>query len=187
MAGLVKSTLSLVGFMRLISLSILVLGLSSAYGQSSDDVPASQTSRTYHFAALSTAADATRIAREAAKAILSKEEWQAEVDKMKHRFANAKSDGDADMGQFLNDHLLGIALAARGGDIPKLRDGLVFVAMYKEFDQPLPDALTNFIKLNLDSINHLVSEFTWDKAQAYVRNKQWRAGTEIHQSVVRKN
>lgn len=122
---------------------------------------------------LEDAADASRISYELARNFLSEEQWKARVAETRRKFADWEKDNVGDIGSYLNYRLPAIAFSVSSGKMDRLKEGAAFLALYREFEQPLPQAVTSFARDNLTSLNALLGAFTWEKASEYVKNRQW--------------
>ncbi|MCW8129002.1 MAG: hypothetical protein KIS92_01330 [Planctomycetota bacterium] len=118
--------------------------------------------------------DAARVAREAVRTFLSEADYQARAKKLKEKFEAWREESHDDMARYLNDRLVGVALAAASGKPDRLKEGAVFLSFYHEFKQPLPAVVTDFVRDHHASLQHLFQAFTWEAAGAYVRAKPWR-------------
>lgn len=115
---------------------------------------------------------------ELSRTFLSEEEWSEQVASVQRKFHDWEKDNDGDMGRYLNDRFLIVALGAVGGDIEKIKKGVVWLAFYKEFNQPAPGLVTLALKKHHNSIARLLKDFSWAQASLYIKNKEWRKDTE---------
>jgi hypothetical protein len=130
-----------------------------------------EEARAFH---LDKAAGASGLAQELVRTYMSEKEWQAKSAAIRKRFDAWHEEHQEDGGTFLNDGLAGIVLAAAGGNVEHLKEAAIWIAMYKELDQPLPSYAVDFIDKNLESINALLANFSWKSAGDYVKTKAWQ-------------
>lgn len=117
---------------------------------------------------------APAVARALTETFMTDEEFKAEVEKVRARFADFEKDTQRDMGHYLNDRLVIHGLAAANGKIEKIKKGLIWLSMYGEFQQQPPVFVETFIKNNIDSLTALFQDFNWDRASNYIKNREWR-------------
>lgn len=118
--------------------------------------------------------DGPNLAYAMMRTFMTEEEWQQRVADCRKRFETWEHDNHGDMGQFLNDRLIIVALGAAGGDVKEVQKGVAYLALYKEFRQVPPGLVTKFLSEHTESVTELLSSFTWDKASEYVKTKRWR-------------
>jgi hypothetical protein len=104
---------------------------------------------------------------------MTEEEFKSEVKKVKDRFADFEKDTHGDMSRFLNDRLVIIGLAASGGKVDRIQKGLIWLSMYKEFQQVPPPVVERFAKDNKASLLALFEDFNWDRISDYIKNRRW--------------
>ena len=109
---------------------------------------------------------------------LSDKEWKKEVKEIKSRFEDWEKQSEGDMGQYLNDRFILMGLAAAGGKVDKIKKGIIWLAFYKEFNQPPPGMVVKFLNEHQGSLTRLFTDFRWEKASAYIKNKEWRTDIE---------
>ncbi|HEY3323138.1 MAG TPA: hypothetical protein VGP72_21980 [Planctomycetota bacterium] len=122
--------------------------------------------------------DALAIAQCLVDTFLSKDQLQAEVKKLRSRFEDWEKDTGGDMTRYLNDRLVIVALGAANGKVEKIQRGILWLAFYKQFNQDSPGIVEKFIREHHNSLERLFTDFTWEKASAYVKNKEWRKDIE---------
>jgi hypothetical protein len=122
--------------------------------------------------------DGPTMARELIRTFLSETEWQKEVKEIKGKFQDWEKQSEGDMGQYLNDRFILMGLAAAGGKVDKIKKGMIWLAFYKEFNQPPPSMVVKFLNEHQGSLTRLFTEFRWEKASTYIKNKEWRADIE---------
>jgi hypothetical protein len=105
---------------------------------------------------------------------MTEEQWKQYVDEVRRKYKTWESDTGGDMGRFLNDRLIIVALSAAGGDVDAVQRGMAYLALYKEFNQAPPSVVTKFLAEHRGSASRLLKDFTWEKAGEYVRNRRWR-------------
>jgi len=118
--------------------------------------------------------DGPNIAYALMRTFLTEQEWQQRVAECRKRFATWEHDNHGDMGQFLNDRLVIVALSAAGGEVKEIQKGVAYLALYREFGQVPPGLVLRFLSEHKESVTELLSSFTWEKASEYVKNKRWR-------------
>lgn len=121
---------------------------------------------------------APAVARALTQTFMTDEEFKAEVEKVRTRFADFERDTQRDMGNYLNDRLVIHGLAAANGKIEKIKRGLIWLSMYGEFQQQPPAFVEKFIKDNTQSLHALFQDFNWDRASNYIKNREWRKKDE---------
>lgn len=104
---------------------------------------------------------------------MTAEEFKDEVKKVKDRFSDFEKDTHGDMSRFLNDRLVVIGLAASNGKVDKIQKGLVWLSMYKEFQQVPPPVVERFAKENKASLMALFEDFNWDRISDYIKHRRW--------------
>lgn len=117
---------------------------------------------------------APAVARALTETFMTDEEFKAEVEKVRVRYADFEKDTQRDMGHYLNDRLVIHGLAAANGKVEKIKKGLIWLSMYGEFQQPPPAFVETFLKNNIDSLTALFQDFNWDRASNYIKNREWR-------------
>jgi len=126
--------------------------------------------------ALNNGSDGGTIAYTLVRTFLTEEQWQSEVKKLRGHFEDWERDNhNGSIGQYLDDRLIVCALSAAGGKIEKVQKGMMWLAYYKEFNQQSPAVVTNFLREHRGSMSRVFDQFNWDKASAYIRNKEWRS------------
>ena len=118
--------------------------------------------------------DGPNLAYAMMRTFMTEEEWQKRVAKCKSRYETWNADNGGDMGQFLNDRLIIVALGAAGGDIEKIQNGIAYLALYREFRQVPPGRVMKFLREHKESVTELLDGFTWQAASEYVKDKKWR-------------
>lgn len=118
--------------------------------------------------------DAARVAREVVATFMSDADFKAKAAEIKRKYERWKEEYREDMDRYFNDRIIPVALGATSGKVDKLKEGALFLAYYYEFRQPVPSLVSDFVKDNLDSLNRIFGEFTWERGAAYVKAKQWR-------------
>lgn len=118
--------------------------------------------------------DGPNLAYAMMRTFMSESEWQERVAECRRRFETWEHDNGGDMGQFLNDRLIIVALSAAGGEIEKVQNGVAYLALYREFRQPPPGLVLRFLRDHKESVTELLNSFTWERASEYVKNKKWR-------------
>lgn len=122
--------------------------------------------------------DARKISYDLTRTFLTEEQWDEQVKAIKRRFHDWEKDNDgADMGRYLNDRFLIVALGAVSGEAEKIKKGIIWLAFYKEFNQPPPGVVTTAMTRHRESLSALFTDFTWEKATKYIKNKEWRKDT----------
>ncbi|MCW8133676.1 MAG: hypothetical protein KIS92_25245 [Planctomycetota bacterium] len=122
--------------------------------------------------------DGPTLARELVTTFMTDEKWQVEVEKLRSKYQDWERDSRGDIGQYLNDRLICVALGAAGGDVEKIQRGIVWLAFYKEFNQEAHPQVLKFLREHRGTMLSLLNSFTWDKASQYVKNKEWRKDLE---------
>jgi len=131
--------------------------------------------------------DAPAIAAALKDAFMGRKEWDKEVRQFWSRFKDWESDTGGNLGNYLNDRMIIVGLSAAGGKSDKAKKALVWLALYKEFDEEAPSYVTNFLRQNRDSLLGLFTDFSWEKASAYIKNRQWKKDAEDRKKVATVN
>ena len=119
-------------------------------------------------------ADGPEIACRLTRTFMTDEQWKQYVAEFRRKFQNWEADTGGDMGRFLNDRLIIVALSAAGGEVDAIQRGMAYLALYKEFNQIPPSIVTKFLAEHKDSAGRLLKDFTWGRASEYVKNRRWR-------------
>lgn len=122
--------------------------------------------------------DAPAMAYALKDTFMTEAEWDHEVKALWSRFQDWEKQSDGDINQYLNDRLIIVAMAAAGGKIEKVKKGIAWLAFYKEFNAEPPSFVTKFFREHRPSLTRLFTDFTWEKASQYVKNKEWRKDYE---------
>lgn len=118
--------------------------------------------------------DGPALAFQLKRTFMNEAEWREQVLSIKSRFQDWEKGAKGDMGQFLNDQLIGVALGAAGGEVEKIQKGIAWLALYKEFKQEAHPLIAKFLREHRTSVSSLLSQFTWDRTALYIKNKEWR-------------
>lgn len=118
--------------------------------------------------------DGPRIASELTGTFLTPPAWQAYVARFLKKFENWHQDTTEDIGRYLNDRLVIVALDAIGGEAPKIQGAVAYLALYREFHQPVPSLVQDFLREHPGSMGRLLRDFTWEKASDFVKNRRYR-------------
>jgi len=118
--------------------------------------------------------DGQRIAYTLTRTVLSEQQWEQQVGECLRKYQTWEKDTGGDMGRYLNDRLIIVALSAAGGEVEKIQDGMAFLALYWQFGQQAPSVVTKFLAEHKNSVSRLLKDFTWEKASDYVKSKRWR-------------
>ena len=122
--------------------------------------------------------DGSRMAKALADTFLTEDQWKVEVKKLRDKFEDWERDTQGDMSRYLNDRLIIVALSAANGKVEKIQRGILWLAFYKEFEQEQPGIVAKFVREHQGSLSKLFTDFTWDKASLYIKNKEWRKDFE---------
>jgi hypothetical protein len=125
--------------------------------------------------------DASSVAYDLTMTWMKTDEWQQKVTAFKAKFQDWENTNGGDIGQYLNDRLILVAMGCANGRIDSLKNGFVWLAYYKEFNQQLPSIVSNVMKEHHASLTRLFKDFTWEKASQYVKNKEWRKDADKKQ------
>jgi hypothetical protein len=123
------------------------------------------------------ALDASSMSYELTRSFMTKEQWDEQVAAFRKKFEDWEKDNEGDVGRYLNDRFLLVALGAISGEVEKIKRALVWLALYKEFNQQVPGVVTVAVTKHRESLTRLFRDFTWDKASLYIKNKEWRKDT----------
>lgn len=118
--------------------------------------------------------DGPTLARELVFTFMTADKWKAEVEKVRSKYQDWERDSRGDIGQYLNDRLICVALGAANGDVEKIQRGIIWLAFYKEFNQEAHPQVLKFLREHRGTMVSLLNSFSWDKASLYVKNKEWR-------------
>jgi hypothetical protein len=122
--------------------------------------------------------DAPTIARELVRTFMTDAEFTEELTKVRSRIEDFEKEVGGEPGRFLNDRLVIHGLNASNGKIEKVQKGIVWLAFYKELRLNPPQAVENFMKVNRDALIALFGDFSWEKAGAFIRNREWKKPSE---------
>ncbi len=122
--------------------------------------------------------DGTKIATKLAETFLNDAQFKQEVKKLRERYEDWEKDTQGDMARYLNDRLIIVALGAANGKIDKIQRGILWLAFYKEFEQEQPGIVAKFMREHQGTLSKLFTDFTWEKASQYIKNKEWRKDYE---------
>jgi hypothetical protein len=103
------------------------------------------------------------------------DEWHQKVSALKAKYQDWENTNGGDIGQYLNDRLVMVAMGAANGKIDSLKNGFIWLAYYKEFNQQVPSLVSTIMRDHKSSLMRLFKDFTWEKASQYVKNKEWRS------------
>ena len=120
------------------------------------------------------AMDGPNLAHAMMRTFMTESEWQEHVAKCRRRYETWEADNHGDMGQFLNDRLIIVALSAAGGEVEKIQNGVAYLALYREFRQVPPSRVMKFLREHKGSVSELLNGFTWVRVSEYVKQKKWR-------------
>jgi hypothetical protein len=111
------------------------------------------------------------IAYDIARKQMSQAEWDKYCKDTEARFRTWVNDhdGSGDLGNYLNEKLLEIAPAARGGDVPALKRLVPFIALYHHFKEQPPERLASISQKYITELEELAADFTWEKLSASVK------------------
>jgi hypothetical protein len=118
--------------------------------------------------------DGPTLAYQIMRSFLSAEQWAEQVDAVRQKFARWEKENDGDIGRYLNDRFIMVAMSAAGGEVEKMKRSIIFLAFYKEFNQQPPAIVVTALKKHKGSLSQLFTDFTWEKAAQYIQNKGWR-------------
>lgn len=118
--------------------------------------------------------DGGALARELLRTFMTDAQFEAEAAKVHARFKDWEKETQCNLDQYLNDRLVGIALSAAGGEVERIQKGFVWLAYYKHFNQQMHPVVEKFLIEHRNSMSRLLTDFTWEKASAYVMSKNWR-------------
>lgn len=146
----------------------------SAAGLVRSAEPPGTTSQPIQFELTGDVMDGPNLAHTMMHTFMTEQEWKQRVADCRKRYVTWEQDNHGDMGQFLNDRLVIVALGAAGGGMKEVQNGVAYLALYKEFAQVPPGLVLKFLRDHKESVTELLSSFTWGKASDYVKNKRWR-------------
>jgi hypothetical protein len=112
------------------------------------------------------------------RTFLNEEQWQEMVSALRQKFSDWEKENEGDIGRYLNDRFIIVALGAVSGDIEKIKKGIIWLAYYKEFGQQAPGVVKFALTRHRDSLSRLFDDFSWEKAAQYIKNKEWRKDNE---------
>jgi len=118
--------------------------------------------------------DASDVAYEVTMSWVKRDEWQAKVKSVRGKFEDWEAYNDGDIGRYLNDRMICVAMGCAGGKIESLKNAFAFLALYKEFNQQVPSLVEKIFREHRESLLKLFGEFTWERASEYIKNKEWR-------------
>ena len=124
--------------------------------------------------------DGAKMAKALADTFLTEDQWRQEVKKLRQKYEDWERDTQGDMSRYLNDRLIIVALSAANGKVDKIQRGILWLAFYQEFEQEQPGIVAKFVREHQPSLSKLFTDFTWEKASQYIKNKEWRKDLEDH-------
>lgn len=124
------------------------------------------------------ALDGPTLAYDLTRTFMTQEKWKEEVAKVRAKYEDWERDTRGDMGQYLNDRIICVALGAAGGEVDKIQKGIMWLAFYKEFNQEAHPQVLKFLREHRGTMMNLLSAFSWDRASQYVKTKEWRKDLE---------
>jgi len=122
--------------------------------------------------------DGAKMAKALADTFLTEDQWKQEVKKIREKYEDWERDTQGDMSRYLNDRLIIVALGASNGKVDKIQRGILWLAFYQEFEQEQPGIVAKFVREHQGSLSKLFTDFTWEKASQYIKNKEWRKDFE---------
>jgi hypothetical protein len=125
--------------------------------------------------------DGAKMAKALADTFLNDDQWKQEVKKLREKYQDWERDTQGDMSRYLNDRLIVVALSAANGKVDKIQRGILWLAFYQEFEQEQPGIVAKFVREHQGSLSKLFTDFTWEKASQYIKNKEWRKDLEEQQ------
>lgn len=125
--------------------------------------------------------DGAKMAKALAETFLNDDQWKQEVKKLREKYEDWERDTQGDMSRYLNDRLIIVALSAANGKVDKIQRGILWLAFYNEFEQEQPGIVAKFVREHQGSLSKLFTDFTWEKASQYIKNKEWRKDIEEQQ------
>ncbi len=155
----------------LLALMIAAIAASAAHG--GDEADSDATAKEYVFT-IAGGADAGNLAHKLVLTFMDETKWKKHAAEVVRQYRLWNQEHSDDMGRFLNDRLPAVILAALGGNIAKLKEGAVWIALYREFGEPVPSSVVQFVDGHQASLNRLLARFSWETAGAYVKNRQWQ-------------
>lgn len=123
--------------------------------------------------------DGPTLAYELVRTFMSEEDWKKEVAKIRSKYEDWERDSRGDMGQYLNDRLIMVAMSAAGGDVEKVQRGMVWLAFYKEFNQASHPQVQRFLREHRGTTLRLLMNFSWERASQYIKTKEWREDLKL--------
>jgi hypothetical protein len=157
-------------FLRSACIAVSVTGLLTVGGLYADDAE----TKSAVALKIENIRELPRLAHALVMTFMTENQWKEQVANIRKRCERWQDEHEEDAGRFLNDRLTGIVAAASSGRLARLKEGAIWIAMYGEFEQPLPALVIDFAEKNRSSLNRLLAKFTWDDACAYVRGRKWR-------------
>jgi len=122
--------------------------------------------------------DASAIAYDLARSFLTEDEWRQHVHALRGKFEDWEETNGGDMGRYLNDRIVIVALSAVGGEAEKIKKGIIWLAFYKEFNQQPPNLVLKAFREHKNSLTQLFQNFSWERASQYIKKKEWRTDIE---------
>ena len=118
--------------------------------------------------------DASALSYDLVRSFMTEKQWEEQVSELRERFEDWERNNEGDIGRYLNDRFIMVALGAVGGEVEKIKRGIIWLAFYKEFNQQVPRVVSNAVLRHRESLTRLFKDFSWEKASQYVKNKEWR-------------
>lgn len=105
---------------------------------------------------------------------MTPDQWRRAVADLEAKYRDWEHDTGGGLGRYLNDRLVTLGLAAVGGKIESIQRIVTWMAFYEHFNQVPPRIVTKLLREHRHSLLLLLTDFTWEKASIYIREKQWR-------------
>jgi len=119
------------------------------------------------------ARDAAEMGYELTQKEMKPEEWTAFVKKAKSSYADWANDNSiGNLNRYLNDKLLEVGPGALSGNVKSLKKFAAWVALYKEFDEPVPSYLREAMQTYSRDVDEVMTDFTWEKAAERIKNRK---------------
>jgi len=118
------------------------------------------------------ARDAAELGYELTQKELKPGEWEAFLKKVKGNYETWANDTQiGSMKRYLDDKLIEIGPGVLGGNVKSLKKFAQWLALYKEFGEPVPRYVSEaFEKYNAE-IEEVMSKFTWELAAERIKNR----------------
>ncbi|HYF47851.1 MAG TPA: hypothetical protein VEJ63_00480 [Planctomycetota bacterium] len=133
------------------------------------------------------AREIAEIAFELAQKEMKGDEWKKYVQSTHKKFETWSMDnGDAPMKRYLDDKLVEMAPGVLNGNVKALKKMVMWVALYKEFDEPAHSQLEELAFTHKSDFDELLKDFSWERFAEAIKNRKKAADAQKQKKVALK-